>query len=183
MSINKCTAFEQWFGDSKVVDEAGAPLAVYHGTTTKFTFFDIEKAYYKAAFFTPDRDVAKMFAEGKKGVIHTVFLAIRNPKIIDADAVGRWTDPEEDEDGRTQFMHDTHEKRLQIELAMHEGFDGMLIRNLPEDDLESDQWIAFKPEQIKSSTCHNGDFDVANPDIRFSLVDADDEIGTEAPCP
>lgn len=33
-------AFVRWFGDSKVVDEAGRPLVVYHGTGADFTTFE-----------------------------------------------------------------------------------------------------------------------------------------------
>jgi len=33
-------AFVKWFGDSKVVDDAGKPLVVYHGTRASFSKFD-----------------------------------------------------------------------------------------------------------------------------------------------
>lgn len=36
--------FKEWFGDSKVVDEDGKPLVVYHGTTHDITEFDPSKA-------------------------------------------------------------------------------------------------------------------------------------------
>lgn len=41
--------FAQWFGESKIVDEAGdpqesEPLVVYHGTTHEFNAFDMQKA-------------------------------------------------------------------------------------------------------------------------------------------
>jgi hypothetical protein len=36
--------FWRWFGDSKVVDEDGKPLVLYHGTTGDFTSFDLSKA-------------------------------------------------------------------------------------------------------------------------------------------
>lgn len=36
--------FWNWFGDSKVVDEDGRPLVVYHGSTKKFEIFDINKS-------------------------------------------------------------------------------------------------------------------------------------------
>jgi len=36
--------FKKWFGDSKVVDENGDPLVVYHGTTHTFDQFDLNKA-------------------------------------------------------------------------------------------------------------------------------------------
>ncbi len=34
--------FKKWFGDSKVVDDEGEPLVVYHGTDEKFDTFDTE---------------------------------------------------------------------------------------------------------------------------------------------
>lgn len=40
----KSAAFKKWFGDSKVVDENGEPLVVYHGTTADFESFDSGKA-------------------------------------------------------------------------------------------------------------------------------------------
>ena len=36
--------FKNWFGDSKVVDEDGKPLVVYHGSVQTFEVFDKEKA-------------------------------------------------------------------------------------------------------------------------------------------
>ena len=33
-------AFRAWFGDSKVVDENGQPLVVYHGTKSNFDVLD-----------------------------------------------------------------------------------------------------------------------------------------------
>ncbi len=37
-------AFYEWFGDSKVVDENGRPLVVYHGTDAEFDTFDKSKS-------------------------------------------------------------------------------------------------------------------------------------------
>jgi hypothetical protein len=35
--------FKKWFGDSKVVDDEGNPLVVYHGTTHDFDSFELER--------------------------------------------------------------------------------------------------------------------------------------------
>ena len=35
--------FKWWFADSKVVDDNGEPLVVYHGTNADFNIFDKEK--------------------------------------------------------------------------------------------------------------------------------------------
>jgi len=55
--------FQRWFGDSKVVDDQGKPLVVYHGarTTDNFTKFNDGKI-----FFTDNREVAEMFNDNYK---------------------------------------------------------------------------------------------------------------------
>jgi len=65
--------FKQWFGDSKVVDESGEPLIVYHGTTKEFDSFDLTKkgintifgaqveADRSAVFLSENKDFSKAF--------------------------------------------------------------------------------------------------------------------------
>jgi hypothetical protein len=92
--------FKAWFGDwekdpenaSKVVDENGEPMVMYHGGTQDFTIFDIKKSGQsnkdaKAGFwFTPLKQFASNFLEGTwwgdKGnrKVYEVFLSIKNPK-------------------------------------------------------------------------------------------------------
>lgn len=63
--------FKKWFAGSKVVDENGKPLVVYHGTTEHFSNFDPSRvgrtgtAYDRegAFFFTDDPKVAAGYAE------------------------------------------------------------------------------------------------------------------------
>lgn len=61
------TNFWRWFGDSKVVDEQGRPLVVYHGTNAEFDTFDktkIGSALKKDTigfFFITDKNVAKTY--------------------------------------------------------------------------------------------------------------------------
>ena len=47
-TIDGIRNFYKWFGDSKVVDEQGRPLVVYHGSTKRFEIFDINKANYES---------------------------------------------------------------------------------------------------------------------------------------
>jgi len=66
-------AFKKWFGDSKVVDENGDPLVVYHGTDASFEVFDLKKtgnvedhntSYFgEAIYFTDSPDVASSYSE------------------------------------------------------------------------------------------------------------------------
>lgn len=63
--------FKAWFGDSKVVDEQGRPLVVYHGTTNDFSEFNRSRANLEsdmgAGFYfsnTPDDVAANYAGEG-----------------------------------------------------------------------------------------------------------------------
>jgi len=53
-------AFKKWFGDSKVVDAAGAPRVMYHGTAQDITAFRPQQA--NAIFVTDDPEFAAEFA-------------------------------------------------------------------------------------------------------------------------
>ena len=60
-----------------------------------------------------------------------------------------------------------------FEQAAAIGADGIIVRNVVDAANEyaseaSDVFIVFSPEQIKSATGNNGNFDPANQDIRFS---------------
>ncbi|NLA80607.1 MAG: hypothetical protein GX853_07690, partial [Chloroflexi bacterium] len=52
--------FYEWFGDSKVVDEQGRPLVVYHGKRTPEQFYSFKKGMN---FFSDNLPTAEMFAE------------------------------------------------------------------------------------------------------------------------
>lgn len=62
--------FKAWFGDSKVVDEDGEPLVVYHGTDEAFTTFSSERlgestqavSASNGFFFTDDAVTADSYA-------------------------------------------------------------------------------------------------------------------------
>lgn len=69
-------AFYEWFGDSKVVDENGKPLVVYHGTSG---IFDVFKGKYH--FFSSSENVATGY--GSENPM-PVYLLMKNPLIVDA---------------------------------------------------------------------------------------------------
>jgi len=62
--------FKQWFRDSKVVDESGSPLVVYHGSARPDRIgneFQEERATSgPMAFFTDDPDIASSYAANKR---------------------------------------------------------------------------------------------------------------------
>ena len=90
--------FKKWFGDwendpqnaSKVVDENGEPLVVYHGTTntnsdySRFTVFGKTDKGRRTSggmhFFSSSRDVAGSMGSN----VYDVFIFSRNPLVIDS---------------------------------------------------------------------------------------------------
>ena len=100
-------AFKKWFGDwendsenaSKVIDENGEPLILFHGSRSEFNVFDIEKSgesntTSKVGFwFTPIKEFAENFANSiwygnsENEIIYSVFLLIKNPKIYETEII------------------------------------------------------------------------------------------------
>jgi len=76
--------FKEWFSDSKVVDEDGNALTVYHGTNVDFDEFKPTKGFNTAGYFAKDENLAREQAEaitryrGGKEKIFKVFLSISN---------------------------------------------------------------------------------------------------------
>jgi hypothetical protein len=79
--------FKKWFGKSKVVDDNGDPLVVYHGTPGKLegNFFDSNKLgeghdWEGAGFyFTNDRSEASGYKRGQDGTVYETYLSLKNP--------------------------------------------------------------------------------------------------------
>lgn len=86
--------FKRWFGDSKVVDESGEPLVVYHGTQSDIsefspsrqgtisTFLGDEKVTRFGIFVTPDRELAEEFSlqgKGRNANVMPLYARIESP--------------------------------------------------------------------------------------------------------
>ncbi|QLI49470.1 hypothetical protein vBPaeMUSP25_31 [Pseudomonas phage vB_PaeM_USP_25] len=161
-AITNSAAFKRWFGDSKVVDADGKPLVVYHGTSDGgFTVFDSRAASDSDAsqnagdaglgfFFTEDRALAEQHRDRLDGdrpswatankEVYAVYLSLQNPFVTSGNV--------------------TAERRAELET---QGHDGVIY-----DFGSWKEYVAFRPEQIKSAIGNSGDFDPANRDIRFS---------------
>lgn len=97
--ITQTPQFQQWFGQSKAVDENGKPMVMYHGSPKTFTEFKDSpqgKGHIAALgsghYFTSDRTTAENFTYGKKapskaGKLYEVYLSLQNPfSVQTADA-------------------------------------------------------------------------------------------------
>lgn len=172
----RTAAFKNWFGDwehdpenaSKVVDENGEPLAVYHYTDYEGNVLRTtnDQGIGALHFYTSNRDGKPAESQKYYGSREiAAFLNFRNPQIIDAQ--GNYYD-NISYNGRS---YDTYGIAAD---ARKLGFDGVIINNVREfggADIGTD-WLAFNPTQIKSATDNRGTFDGENPDITFSIVSA-----------
>lgn len=150
--------FWRWFGDSKVVDEQGRPLVVYHGTTRDFSQFDLRAERNMMMFrdsqgfyFTKYKQDASAYTESSEtgdpadgANIMPVYLRIENPQ-------------------RTESVDDhpayiSEERRAGMEA---DGYDGVIHR----DGLEL---VVFDPTQVKSATGNNGNFDGSSGNVNFA---------------
>jgi predicted ABC-type ATPase len=163
-------AFKKWFGDwennpskaSKVVDENGEPLVVYHGTKQNFTVFNLEKVgsnidygmWGSGFYFSP----IKSFSKNYGNVLMKIFLNIKNPFVRNPNL-----------SGSTSQFKPVYGKQESMELRnkiLDSNYDGVLqFESGKKNPLT--QVVAFYPEQIKLANGTNTTFDSANDDIRF----------------
>jgi hypothetical protein len=139
--------FKKWFGDwendrensSKVLDENGEPMIVYHGASDNFDKFD--KKYRGAStnaksaklgfFFTNDKNDAitysKRYAGGK---LYKCFLNLRNPIIKDFNGESVNTD-------------------FELVKLIKSSDDGVIALNLKDGFVVNNQYIVKEENDIK----------------------------------
>lgn len=124
--------FYKWFGDSKVVDEQGRPLVVYHGSDSNFEVFDRTKTRstmdIQGNFFSP----WELDAQGYGQNVRAFYLSIQNPASsnVGYKALKKF-----------QGQNDAGIKaREELE---NMGYDG--VNN------DDEEYIAFESNQIKST--------------------------------
>lgn len=159
--ITDTPAFRAWFGDSKVVDENGAPLVVYHGSINQGMTEIRPGMREPGAWFTRSLRYANDYAKGPEGEIYEVFLSIERPMVVTFDADGMPVADGEalDFDNNVDIVRH----------AMRSGYDGV---HFPDGNFseESEAWVAFRPNQIKSAVGNNGNFDPSDPNILHQFV-------------
>ena len=172
--------FKEWFGDwendptnaSKVVDENGEPMVVYHGSRNRLTYFsksfagrnnpdvDVSRLGF---FFTDDVEEAKYHTgkttndgyerDGDTPQVYSTFLNLRDPYEV---ATG--------EDATYYIDNNT-----QVLSAEDGGYDGVIVQGG-----SNVVYLVFEPNNIKSATENSGSFDGMNDDIRYRYTERED---------
>lgn len=151
--------FKKWFGDSKVVDENGQPLVVYHGTESNeaFSVFETNSPDgTPAIYFSSNKKVANSYSVNLP--IYEVYLKMENP--LEVDAQGK------------EYNDFAAEMRSNIDYANRNGYDGVIVKNIRDGWSQekggkvATTYVVFSPEQIKSVD-NQGTFDETNPNIYY----------------
>jgi hypothetical protein len=187
-AVVRTNAFKEWFGDweklamakvkdpamdevtlanlskdvSKVVDENGEPLVVYHGTPYEFTIFKKDKptigAYGQGFYFTNDKGFASNYAKIEGSKILTCFLNVKKIFEIDNDELPIGYEKYSD-------MADNKGKSRDFTIKLKSLlYDGVFANNTYNEN----EFVVFEPNQIKLADGTNTTFDRNNTDIRFN---------------
>ena len=168
--------FASWFTDSKVTDESGLPRVVYHGTDADFDVFEFSEdiGFHFGSAETAATRIQQAEMEDSRTL--AVYLCISNP--IRLHDLHTWSPRSvvsallnagvisEDQAADAEVID-----REQVAAWLADkGFDGIVYRN--ETEAGGDSWIAMQPEQIKSATANNGNYDPTNPSMTDELAPA-----------
>lgn len=140
---------QEYFKDSKVRDEDGNLLVVYHGTDADFTVFDASKGRanmdIQGMFFSP----WELDAQGYGSNVSAYYLDIKNPA---SEAVGY--------KALNRFKGQNNAGVKAREYLQSLGYDGVNNGN--------EEYIAFEPSQIKRI---DNITPTGSKDIRYSLME------------
>ncbi|HCP76806.1 MAG TPA: hypothetical protein DIU11_03480, partial [Pusillimonas sp.] len=202
--------FWRWFADSKVVDEQGRPMVVYHGTNANFAEFNRDMVGANTGwdnarlgfFFIGNKSLAQDFLAQTSGGSNIIdaYLSIQKP--IRLDQV--FNNESQASTLYEIFTGDKLDAKSALDWINEEiGLDSYgdiaevvstdeaieILRRDGFDGVISDfgagnlEYVAFDPQQIKSATGNTGRFDSANPNILESRAATMGEIPTGAEDP
>ena len=160
---------------SKVVDENGEPMVVYHGTLAdglrQFSTDFIGSRYSydeKGFFFISNRKIADDYAvsefdASRRGEVIDAYVSLGNPLVVNSEWCrknGLGSNVFKDNDV-IEFW-DNYQSLIVEESEQN---DGVIVT-----DGETSMVVAFFPNQIKSATGNNGNFSTTEDDILYCTV-------------
>lgn len=155
--LTPAEVFDDWFAGSKVCDEEGTPLIVYHGTSGgPFTNFDPGLQGQTAGvgggfFFTRSEEVAReVYGWREDGRVMSVYLNLQKPLEYDEYfKLSRKNQNKETHGGRDAPVNyfDNNAEEITA-FALAHGYDGIVWPADPDSELEHDLIVAFRADQI-----------------------------------
>mgnify|MGYP005941924823 CR=1 FL=1 len=167
---------------SKVVDENGEPLVMYHGTEWNPLAEKSGNAAFKdESYFTDKKDYANRYK--KDGKIYEFYLNLKKPfdtrnskekEIFEREFYRKWGNGAPlterglpDWTDGSDLLEFIREKGYDYDgIILDEGADGGYGKNV---SYRGESYVPINSTQIKSATDNAGTFNPDNPDIRYSL--------------
>lgn len=169
----------EYFKDSKVRDDNGNLLVVYHGTNNReeTETWDAKSKQWNTEykiftkFKTPDWvDTSGFFfvddynnAGGYGSTVYKVYLYIKNPLTIECRGQNY---------SNINFNGETHDTYEWAEYAKKKGYDGVIFRNVVDGagyeyfEKPVNEFVTFNSNQVKNTDNLNP---TSNPNIHFSI--------------
>ena len=172
---------------SKVVDENGEPMVVYHGTNENFNIFDKKKAGSgndkglrgKGFYLSPNQKTSEAYG----GRVISAYISLKHPfnpsEFASAEEVSKHLTNRLVQQGYDEYTVDSSIFNVGYSFSVgneyanvfssilkEAGYDGVLYPHRQEV-------ITFDSHQIKSATDNIGTFNEEDEDIRYSVGDAD----------
>lgn len=172
--VTDTQAFRRWFGDSKVVNDEGQPLVVYHGTTKDFSAFERsgerDEGYLGKGFYFADASTASSYAGASRfdfeprpgGNVMPVYLSLQNPLELDAQFEGRREVDRGIVVRKALNLPESATAEEVTQAARAAGHDGVIYTYKG-----TKEYAVFHANKIKSATGNRGTFDTASTNILF----------------
>lgn len=178
--------FKAWFGNSKVVDDAGNPLEVFHGTNA----YDIKKFKPGKAgllgggiYTTPNEKIALRYTDYPDTGIHSLYEKMENPfRVTDVDSakaiLGEIYGPKAERELAKRIDKQGNGAQIitkkDAQKIQDKGYDGIFW-----DVPAGKEYSTLDPTAIKS-TKNRGTFNPDDPNIYRSLAPVGVGLGTLA---
>ena len=180
LHLPKSPSFYKWFGDSKVVDDQGRPLVVYHATSSEEEFSDIKAFSHfgtldAASSIVPTGGMTSTYSKWPKSRILPTYLKIESPLEVhdiddkhnpiiwlylmaDAGIIDRHIPQDLVDNWKTgyktydrEIIDDIQDQwKVVIQLMDENGYDGFVYMNAVEDE-GSWSWVPIRSNQIVSA--------------------------------
>ena len=204
-------AFKEWFGDwennpseaSKVVDENGEPLVVYHGSKSILEIFDPSKSKGRqhlsqqikpTNFFSSDKTVADFFALTKNQSLASqisksisVVLDAFTGEDIDEDILDDevWTEAARRTGKSKEFVKDFWENKVPREYKMYDEFGTTRMKDPDIDKYKYNVFLNMKSPIILDAKGERADrFIEANKEVlnnndEVIIINIDETVGNK----
>jgi len=172
--------FKAWFGDweknpksaSKVVDDNGEPMVVYHGSSSSKKFYKFKLDFATKNFnnvgdpigfyFSSNVQYAYGYAKNtmtkQTGTMYEVFLNLRNPLVVSNELIKNSKKPNK---LRKPYSEVKRREYSKFKPSINDGF-------IAHFDSFRNEYVAIYSNQIKLADGSNTTFDSNNPDIRYA---------------